>query len=173
MSESEEVNSPRPPPYSEVLCKISGKRTRFAAGTNAGFAVSLINRKLGIGAPAALYIESVKEGEEPIIFGPGAVLVNYGEGWNLQTVYETDFSGIGKPERVQGVPTPPPGGKNIDGSHSTKTMTASKQEVNFGYIAKVVLAFVMMFMLGGVFMVALDNLPKLILLLDSSMQKYI
>ncbi|GMI65033.1 hypothetical protein like AT5G37480 [Hibiscus trionum] len=173
MSEPEEVNSPHPPPYSEVLCKISGRRTRFAAGTKAGFALSLMNRKLGIGAPVGLYIESVKEGEEPIIFGPSAVLVDYGDGWNLQTVSETDFSGIGKPECVREVPTPIPSGKNIDGSHSTRTKTALKPGVNLVYIAKVVLAFVMMFMLGGVFMLALDNLPELILLLESSMQKHV
>lgn len=53
----------------------------------------MINRKLGIGAPVALHIESVREGEEPIIFGPDAVLVNYGNGWNLQTVSEMDFPG--------------------------------------------------------------------------------
>ncbi|KAE8660046.1 Cationic amino acid transporter 2 isoform 1 [Hibiscus syriacus] len=165
MSKAEEVNSPQPPPYFEVSCKISGKKTRFAPGTNAGFAVSLINRKLGIGAPVALYIESVKEGEEPIVFGPEAVLVNYGNGWNLQTVSDMDFSGIGMPERLREVPTPIPNGKKIDGSHSTKTI--SEQGINFVYIAKVLLAFVMMFMLGGVFMLALDSLPELILLLDS------
>ncbi|XP_039067052.1 uncharacterized protein LOC120212944 [Hibiscus syriacus] len=160
MSEAEEVNSPQPHPYFEVLCKISGKKTRFAAGTKAGFAVSLINRKLGIEAPVALYIESVKEGE-PIVFGPDAVLVNYGNGWILQTVSDMDFSGIGMPERIREVPTPIPNGKNIDGSHSTKTL--SKPGINFVYIAKVLLAFVMMFMMGGVFMLALDNLPELIL----------
>ncbi|KAL4378368.1 hypothetical protein GQ457_02G030520 [Hibiscus cannabinus] len=164
MSEAEEANSP---PYLEVLCKISGKKTRFAAGTKAGFAVSLINRRLGIGAPVAFHIESVKEGEEPIVFGPDAVLVNYASGWNLQTVSEMDFSGTGKPGRVQEVPTLIPNGKNIDGSGSTKT--ASKSGIDFVYIAKVLLAFVMIFMLGGVFMLALDNLPKLILLFDSSM----
>ena len=79
--------------FMEVVCKSSGKKSRFAAGTKAGFAVSLINRKLGIGALLALHIEAVKEGEEPISFGPDAVLVSYGNGWKLQTVTEVDFLG--------------------------------------------------------------------------------
>ncbi|KAG4122015.1 hypothetical protein ERO13_D11G241500v2 [Gossypium hirsutum] len=116
MSEAEQANSPKPPPYLEVLCKSSGKKTRFAAGTKAGFAVSLINRKLGIGAPVALHIESIREGEEPIIFGPDAVLVNYGNGWNLQTVSEMDFPGIGKGKHVRGFPTQIPNGKVITSS---------------------------------------------------------
>lgn len=76
-----------------MVCRSSGKKSRFAAGTKAGFAVLLINRKLGIGAPLALHIEAVKDGEEPISFGPEAVLVNYGNGWKLQTVTELDFPG--------------------------------------------------------------------------------
>ncbi|KAB2058619.1 hypothetical protein ES319_A11G245500v1 [Gossypium barbadense] len=167
MSEAEQANSPKPPPYLEVLCKSSGKKTRFAAGTKAGFAVSLINRKLGIGAPVALHIESFREGEEPIIFGPDAVLVNYGNGWNLQTVNEMDFPGIGKGKHVPGFPTQIPNGKNVDLTNSRKMV--SKPGISFLYIAKVLLAFVLMFMLAGVFMLALDNLPKLILLFNSSM----
>ncbi|XP_028104417.1 uncharacterized protein LOC114303497, partial [Camellia sinensis] len=68
---------------------------RFAAGTEAGFAVSLINRKLD-GGPMALHIEAVKEGEEPVSFGPNSVLVEYGDGWKLQTV--TQVEGIWKAE---------------------------------------------------------------------------
>lgn len=72
---------------------------RFAAGTDAGFAVSLINKKLlldNISAKSsrsspqlASHIEAVKPGhdsEEPISFGPTASLVNYGSPWILQTV---------------------------------------------------------------------------------------
>ena len=92
--------------FLEVVCQSSGKKSRFAAGTKAGFAVFLINKKLGIGFPLALHIEAVKEGEEPISFGPEAVLVNYGNGWKLQTVTEVDFPGIGKGEGVRGVSTP-------------------------------------------------------------------
>ncbi|WRX24454.1 hypothetical protein QQP08_016941 [Theobroma cacao] len=84
--------------FVEVICKSSGKKSRFAAGTKAGFAVSLINRKLDIGNPFALHIEAVKQGEEPISFGPDAVLVNYGNGWKLQTVTEADFPGTRKGE---------------------------------------------------------------------------
>lgn len=77
----------------EVRCKSFGKKSRFAAGTKAGFAVSLINRKLDIGSPLVSHIEAVKEEEEPIIFGPDAVLVDYGSDWKLQTVTEVDYGG--------------------------------------------------------------------------------
>lgn len=74
--------------FLEVCCRSSGKIRRFAAGTEAGFALCIINKKIEIGAPPALYIEACKEGEEPISFGPNATLVNYGKGWKLQTVTE-------------------------------------------------------------------------------------
>jgi len=64
---------------------------RFAQGTKAGFALSLINNKLEAGAPLGLYIEAVKDGEDPITFGPSSVLVSYGNGWKLQTV--VDYQG--------------------------------------------------------------------------------
>ena len=38
-----EVNSPQPPSFLEVVCQSSGKKSRFAAGTKAGFAVFLTN----------------------------------------------------------------------------------------------------------------------------------
>jgi hypothetical protein len=75
----------------EVKCKSSGETRRFAVGTDAGFALSLINRRLESGKPLALHIEALKEGEEPIAFGPNSALVDYGHGWNLQTVIELDF----------------------------------------------------------------------------------
>ena len=59
-------------------------------GTEAGFALNLINRKLDDGSPQALYIEAVKEEEEPINFGPKSVLISYGHGWKLQTVIEAE-----------------------------------------------------------------------------------
>lgn len=77
----------------EIACKSSGKVRRFAAGTEAKFALYTINRKLNGGAHPALYIEAVKEGEEPVIFGPRTVLVNYGQGWKLQTVTEEGITG--------------------------------------------------------------------------------
>ncbi|KAF9599513.1 hypothetical protein IFM89_038733, partial [Coptis chinensis] len=42
--------------------------------------------RIGSGVPSALYIAAVKQGEEPIIFGPNSILVDYGAGWKLQTV---------------------------------------------------------------------------------------
>ncbi|KAF2306872.1 hypothetical protein GH714_022256 [Hevea brasiliensis] len=48
--------------FLEVACKSLGKISRFAAGTRAGFAVSLINRKLEAGAALVLHIEAVKRG---------------------------------------------------------------------------------------------------------------
>ena len=80
----------------EVLCRSSGKVRRFAAGTTAGYALYVINCKLDIGVAPGLHIEAVKEGEEPVVFGPNSILVNYGKGWNLQTVtdegiVETEF----------------------------------------------------------------------------------
>ena len=65
--------------FVEVICKSLGRTRRFAAGTEAGFAIYLINKKLDTGVPLALHIEAVKEGEEPVSFGPNAVLVDYGD----------------------------------------------------------------------------------------------
>ncbi|KAK4777466.1 hypothetical protein SAY87_017653 [Trapa incisa] len=86
---------PPPPSFLEVTCKGSEKPRRFAAGTEAGFAVSMINRKLGNGfKPVALYIEAVKDGEEPVAFGPNSVLADYGAGWKLQAVTaDVDIAG--------------------------------------------------------------------------------
>ncbi|XP_022743814.1 uncharacterized protein LOC111294669 [Durio zibethinus] len=163
-----EVNSTQPPPFLDVVCKSSGKKSRFAAGTKAGFAVSLINRKLGIGAPLSLHIEAVKEGEEPISFGPDAVLVGYGNGWLLQTVTEVDFPGTRKEEGVEGISTQIPNVKNFDGFHHP-TKGASKPGISYLYIAKIVFAFILMFVLAAIFMLALDSLPTLILFINSSM----
>lgn len=81
----EEADSPTPrPPFVEVKCESSGMRRRFAIGTEAGFAASVINNKLG--SVDSVYIEAVKEGEEPITFGPNSLLVDYGHGWTLHTV---------------------------------------------------------------------------------------
>jgi len=81
--------------FLEVKCKSSGKTRRFAIGTDAGFALSLINRRLETDKPLALHIEAFKEGEEPIAFGPNSALVDYGHGWKLQTVMELDFDYAG------------------------------------------------------------------------------
>lgn len=75
--------------FLEITCKSSGIVRRFAPGTKAGFAMSLINNKLDVGTPLALYIEAVKSGEEPVSFGPSSVLLSYGNGWKLQTVLDS------------------------------------------------------------------------------------
>lgn len=92
-----EVDSPPPPPppqYLEVNCITSGKILRFAPGTDAGFAVALINRKLKRTVPLVTHIEAVKDGEEEeaIAFGPNAILSNFGEDWKLQTVLSSGNS---------------------------------------------------------------------------------
>ncbi|CAN6717164.1 unnamed protein product [Malus baccata var. baccata] len=96
----DEAQPPTPTPFLEVKCQSSGMTRRFAMGTEAGFAVSLINKKLGAGDPLALHIEAVKEGEEPISFGPSSALVDYGSGWRLQTVTQLDSPGFGGGEGV-------------------------------------------------------------------------
>ncbi|CAD6250473.1 unnamed protein product [Miscanthus lutarioriparius] len=80
-------DSPPPPqPFLEVTCRSSGKVRRFAAGTTARYALHAINRKLEPGAPLALHVEAVRDGEEPVSFSPSAALADYGRGWRLQTV---------------------------------------------------------------------------------------
>ncbi|KAJ6693906.1 hypothetical protein OIU85_004672 [Salix viminalis] len=164
--EDSKVNSPRPPPppppVLEVICKGLGKTSRFAAGTKAGFAVSLINRKLDIGSPFVLHIEAVKDREEPISFGPDAVLVDYGNGWKLQTVTVLDYGGARQAELFQRIPK-----QSSDGSRPAET--ASKPDISFLYMAKILVAFVMLFVLGASFTIALENLPKLILFINSFM----
>ncbi|RXH76162.1 hypothetical protein DVH24_019050 [Malus domestica] len=129
-------------------------RRRFAMGAEAGFAVSLINKKLGAGDPLALHIEAVKEGEEPISFGPSSALVDYGSGWRLQTVTQLDSPDEFKQERSAKLPAP----KRV-----------LKPAISFTYIGKIVLAFVMIFVLGAIFTLALENLPRMISFINSSM----
>ncbi|XP_057787505.1 uncharacterized protein LOC131004758 isoform X2 [Salvia miltiorrhiza] len=96
--EDSEVKHPHQPlPFLEVLCKSSGKIRRFAAGTEARFAVNLINKKLlsndggGGNFLLATHIDAVKDGEEePVSFGPTSLLVDYGSDWKLQTVVESN-----------------------------------------------------------------------------------
>ena len=80
--------------FLEVTCRSSGKVRRFAAGTMARYALHAINRKLEPGAPPALHVEAVRDGEEPVSFGPSAALADYGRGWRLQTVTAQDAPGI-------------------------------------------------------------------------------
>nr|GLL27153.1 uncharacterized protein LOC109154676 isoform X1 [Ipomoea trifida] len=84
------------PPFVEVICDRTKKTWRFAAGTEAKFAVKMINSKLDSRYQLSLgsHIEAVKDGEESVIFGPNAVLVNYGDAWSLRIA--TDPAGLGK-----------------------------------------------------------------------------
>ncbi|XP_034694654.1 uncharacterized protein LOC117921020 isoform X2 [Vitis riparia] len=176
MAEEEQPSNPIPPPPSshqplppfvEVMCKSSGRTRRFAAGTEAGFAIYLINKKLDIGLPLALHIEAVKEGEEPVSFGPNAVLVDYGDGWKLETVTDVEFAGVGKEKRVQ--PTEVKIPKSSGGSHPSESAVSSQPVISFVYIGKIFLAIIFIFALGAVFTLALENLPRLILFINSSM----
>ncbi|XP_058205152.1 uncharacterized protein LOC131319063 isoform X2 [Rhododendron vialii] len=142
-------------PFVEVVCKSSGKTCRFAAGTEAGFAVSLINRKVE-GGPIASHIEAVKEGEEPVSFGPNSVLVNYGDGWKLQTV--TEAEGLRKGEFNR--PTM---------LHNASVREASQPVISYLYVGKILLAFILIFAMGAVLTLALENLPRLILFINSSL----
>ncbi|CAD6250472.1 unnamed protein product [Miscanthus lutarioriparius] len=88
-------DSPPPPqPFSEVTCRSSGKVRQFAAGTMARYTLHAINRKLEPRAPPALHVEAIRDGEEPVSFGPSAALADYGRGWRLQTVTAQDVPGI-------------------------------------------------------------------------------
>ncbi|KAF7819244.1 Maltase-glucoamylase, intestinal [Senna tora] len=162
---AEETESPQPPPppppptYLEVYCKSSKRTRRFAAGTDAGSAVTMINRTLRKVDPLALHIEAVKEGEEPIAFGPKSVLVDYGDGWKLRTFNEADEIFAGPHYRL--LPTP------VQVSSGLRTKKKSSKPISFLYIFKVVFAFILLFVLGAIFTLVLDNLPALILFIKS------
>lgn len=126
--------------------------------------MSLINRKLEIGTPLALHLEAAKEGEEPISFGPNSVLTDYGNGWRLQTV--TEFEGLRKGDKLQPTPMQFPTLKTSDGSQPVKKI--SQPGFSLVYVGKIALAFVLIFALGAIFTLALDNLPRLILLINST-----
>lgn len=166
-------SSPSPPrrrtpsqhPYVEVSCRSSGKTRRFAAGTDAGFAVELINRKLkGTAAAAvAFHIEAVKEGEVPIAFGPNSILCNFGEGWKLQTVTFADLSPEEGNGQFQRTPMQTPG---LVSGVSGPARRASNP-ISFVYLVKIMLAFILIFVLGAIFTLFLDNLPEFISFIKS------
>ncbi|XP_071691027.1 uncharacterized protein [Rutidosis leptorrhynchoides] len=166
--ENSEVNdSPSVPlSYVEVNCTSSNKIRRFSIGTESGFAVNLINRKLDNGLPLALYIESVKDGEEAVNFGPNSLLTCYGDGWKLQTVTETEGR-TRAPESIRRTTKHESSPLGLDELQSTKGLLPSVMGV--GYIAKVVFAFVLLFVFGAVFTLALENLPKFLIFINSSM----
>ncbi|KAM2893025.1 hypothetical protein FF1_008423 [Malus domestica] len=164
----DEAQPPTPTPFLEVKCQSSGMTRRFAMGTEAGFAVSLINKKLGAGDPLSLHIEAVKEGEEPISFGPSSALVDYGSGWRLQTVTQLDSPGfVGGEGVVRPMALPVPDVMRSAKLHVPKRVL--KPAISFTYIGKIVLAFVFIFVLGAIFTLALENLPGMISFISSSM----
>ncbi|XP_004288397.1 PREDICTED: uncharacterized protein LOC101308023 [Fragaria vesca subsp. vesca] len=151
----EEADSPTPrPPFVEVKCESSGMRRRFAIGTEAGFAASVINNKLG--SVDSVYIEAVKEGEEPITFGPNSLLVDYGHGWTLHTV---TGEGVVRPKPIQVHHV-----MGSDNLHAAKRVP--DQAINFIYIGKIVIAFILIFVLGAILALVLENVPRLIELLE-------
>ncbi|XP_062212410.1 uncharacterized protein LOC133913307 isoform X2 [Phragmites australis] len=145
---------PPPPPFLEVTCRSSGKVRRFAAGTTARYALHAINRKLEPGAPPALHVEAVRDGEEPISFGPAAPLADYGRGWRLQTVTAQDVPGIHE--------TPHPDMKRGDAQTATDSLDRETLKSTSVYVAKIALAFVFLFLLGGLFTYLLEKLPDMI-----------
>ncbi|KAI3955425.1 hypothetical protein MKW98_018526 [Papaver atlanticum] len=159
---------PNPPPFLEVTCASSGKVRRFAIGTESKFALYLINFKLDIGVSHASYIEAVKEGEESINFGPNALLTDYGHGWKLQTVSEQEVPR--KDMGCQPMYKKNPTAMKSDGSAPTKsTMDSSDSHTTYQYFGRIFLALVLLFLLGCTFTVALENLPRLILFITSTM----
>ncbi|KAL5217979.1 hypothetical protein ABZP36_018663 [Zizania latifolia] len=147
------AGDPPPPPFLEVTCRSSGKVRRFAAGTTAHYALHAVNRKLAPGAPAALHVEAVKDGEEPVSFGPNAPLADYGDGWKLQTLTEQDAPGAHQ--------TPAAFDMNRDETKQPAKNPLDK-ETMAAYITKIVLVFVFIFFLGGLFTYLLETLPDMI-----------
>ncbi|MCL7026439.1 hypothetical protein MKW94_025721 [Papaver nudicaule] len=157
-----------PPPFLEVICKSSGEVRRFAIGTESKFALYLINLKLESGVSHASYIEAVKEGEEPINFGPNALLTDYGHGWKLRTVSEQEVPG--KDMGAQPMYKKNPAFMKSDGLTPTgrPTMDTSDSQTNYQYFGRIFIALVLLFLLGCTFTLALENLPRLILFITST-----
>ncbi|KAL4200329.1 hypothetical protein AMTRI_Chr03g55880 [Amborella trichopoda] len=165
MVENKENLSNSEAQFLEVYCRGSGKIRRFAAGTEAGFALNVINAKLDLGATPALLIEAAKEGEEPVNFGPNSVLVFYGEGWRLQTVLGDDC----EIRKVDSTVTQLPFEVKPALLHSgEKSSSSLRSDDSVLYLGKIILAFCFMFALGGIFTLFLENLPGLLLYINSS-----
>ncbi|MCD7450751.1 hypothetical protein HAX54_008388 [Datura stramonium] len=149
--------------FVEVICKCTGKTWRFASGTEAKFALKFINSN-GVNSilanPPATYIEAVKDGEVPVIFGPNSILVNYGKGWKLQPVTETTTSfSRGMPDDYAAARPAyiPPVSDN-----SKSARRKSDAALSPIYIGKILLVFIIMFLIGALFTLFLDNLPQLL-----------
>ncbi|XP_076901169.1 uncharacterized protein LOC143555518 isoform X6 [Bidens hawaiensis] len=111
----------------------------------------------------ALYIEAVKEGQEPVSFGPNSLLVSYGHGWKLQTV--TEPQGARARASVRRTTNHESSPLGVNELHSTKGLLPSV--IGVQYIAKVLLAFVLLFVFGAVFTLALENLPRFLIFINS------
>ncbi|TVU45037.1 hypothetical protein EJB05_04506 [Eragrostis curvula] len=151
---------PPPPQFLEVTCRSSGKVRRFAAGTTARYALHAINRKLDPGLPPALHVEAVRDGEEeePVCFGPSAPLADYGRGWRLQTVTAQDAPGS-----LRGAAASPADANRSD-AQAAKDFRGGdnlRSGATAIYILKILLAFVFIFLLGGLFTFLLEKLPDM------------
>ncbi len=65
-----------------------GMKKRFATGTKASFAVDRFNSVLKDPNLPVVCIAAVKEGEDPIEFGPDVELILFDATWTLQIVQE-------------------------------------------------------------------------------------
>ncbi|KAG6430921.1 hypothetical protein SASPL_108995 [Salvia splendens] len=113
----------------------------------------------------ATHIDAVKEGEEePVSFGPTSLLVNYGSDWKLHTV--VDSNGYKGQVHIGREKVPKAYAHGVDGSHPMTERRSSP--ISFVYIGKILFAFLLLFVIGAVFTLFLENLPRLILYINSS-----
>jgi hypothetical protein len=76
--------------------------------------------------PPALHVEAVRDGEEPISFGPSAALADYRSCWRLQTVTAQDAPGIHDAPHAERQPSmASPGGRHTSPSARTLSPSAS------------------------------------------------
>ncbi|KAG8372303.1 hypothetical protein BUALT_Bualt12G0052200 [Buddleja alternifolia] len=164
--EKKDVVGITPPnePYKYCTLRQSANIFNFGGNLCAKFVEKLINDGGGGNGLLVSHIEAVKGGgEEPVSFGPNSLLVHYGSGWKLQTVVESigDKGLYIGTTRVRKVPA-----KGIDVSDSTGIVT--QKPIGLVYIGKILLVFVLLFAFGAVFTLALENLPRSILYVNSS-----
>jgi hypothetical protein len=77
----------RQPSFVEISGS-DGMKKRFATGTKASFAVDRFNSVLKDPNLPVVCIAAVKEGEDPIEFGPDVELTLFDATWTLQIVQE-------------------------------------------------------------------------------------
>ncbi|KAJ3673279.1 hypothetical protein LUZ60_006653 [Juncus effusus] len=163
-----EKEKPSHPPFLEVKCKTSGKTHRFAEGSTAKFALKLINSKLESGAKSSLCIAAVKEGEEPVVFGPTAPLVDYGDGWKLETLIVAH----GQDDAAR----PPSPSPKKHTSTTKKAVKKPEKEITtswlVSYLGRILLAFAFMFALAGALSYFLVVLPDYLELLSKYWDEY-